>query len=144
MYYKRCLRCDLLFSSLRKDGESTGEIQFKSQKYCSKECGARFRAKFNSFNCNGKICRFTTDQGFTYSFDSKFLKEVSKYWWYSDSEGYAMNRKKSIRLHEVVMGKKKGFVIDHVDNNKCNNRALNLRYLTFSQNIHRGKKGCLP
>lgn len=48
---------------------------------------------------------------------------------------------RSIYLHELILGKKQGYTIDHIDSeNRMNNRLLNLRHATQSeQNHNRGK-----
>jgi hypothetical protein len=37
-------------------------------------------------------------------------------------------------MHIVILGKKEGYVIDHKDGNKLNNKKDNIRHLTISQN----------
>ena len=41
---------------------------------------------------------------------------------------------KNTYLHHVVMGKKKGLVIDHINGDKLDNRRSNLRHITQHQN----------
>jgi hypothetical protein len=55
-------------------------------------------------------------------------------------------KKISKTVHSVVFdafngSDRNGFVIDHIDGNRKNNRAENLRLLTSGQNIFRAKKG---
>ncbi|MCK4499730.1 HNH endonuclease, partial [Candidatus Babeliales bacterium] len=54
-------------------------------------------------------------------------------------------KKKTIRMHHVVMPPKEGFVIDHINRDGLDNRRENLRYVSKSQNqanraVNRGKK----
>jgi hypothetical protein len=42
--------------------------------------------------------------------------------------------KKTIRLHQVILPPKAGFLIDHADDNGLNNRRSNLRYATAREN----------
>lgn len=49
---------------------------------------------------------------------------------------------REIKLHQLVLGKKKGFVVDHKNTNKLDNRKKNLRFATKSQNgMNRKAKG---
>jgi hypothetical protein len=61
---------------------------------------------------------------------------VNSYRWYYDKNGYAVSKGKGkvLYMHIVILGKKEGFVIDHIDGNKLNNQRSNLRHLTISQN----------
>lgn len=44
--------------------------------------------------------------------------------------------KQSISLHQIVLNKKEGFVIDHINRNTFDNRRINLRHVTHSINNH--------
>lgn len=45
------------------------------------------------------------------------------------------SRCRSIFLHKIIMGKPpKGFVTDHINRNKLDNRRCNLRFLTYRMN----------
>ncbi len=61
---------------------------------------------------------------------------VNKYKWYYDRNGYAASSSggKILYMHIVILGKKEGYVVDHIDGNKLNNQRCNLRHLTNSQN----------
>ena len=63
--------------------------------------------------------------------DEDRVEELSKYRWRYE-RGYA--RYGRDRLHQVVLGRKSGFVIDHINRDKLDNRRENLRHLTPSQN----------
>jgi len=68
--------------------------------------------------------------------DKNKLDEVKQYGWCLSSKGYviACINNKTRTLHQVVLGKKKGFVIDHKNTDRLDNRKINLRYATHSQN----------
>jgi hypothetical protein len=70
------------------------------------------------------------------SIDSEDYEVVSKYNWYLDARGYACSKDKGkvLYMHIVILGKKEGYVIDHKDGNKLNNKKDNIRHLTTSQN----------
>jgi hypothetical protein len=54
--------------------------------------------------------------------------------WCLENQGYAMNGVKKLKLHQLVMGKKKGLEIDHINGNKLDNRKFNLRHVTHKEN----------
>jgi len=53
--------------------------------------------------------------------------------------GYLRESKKNEFLHQRIMGSKPGYVIDHINLNKLDNRKINLRYATTSQNAQNNK-----
>lgn len=42
--------------------------------------------------------------------------------------------RKSVKLHQLIMGKYEPFVIDHINGNVLDNRKENLRFVTISEN----------
>ena len=74
--------------------------------------------------------------------DEEDSARVSKFKWYIDSVNeYVHRTTDGMQLHVFLMGKApKGFVWDHIDRDKTNNRRSNLRLATNSQNLaNRGK-----
>lgn len=60
--------------------------------------------------------------------------------WYIGHNGYVYSTSKggNVRLHRLIMGAKKGEVVDHIDHNPLNNTRKNLRKCTSQQNnFHR-------
>jgi hypothetical protein len=78
--------------------------------------------------------------------DDKYYSDLSKYKWYLNHKGYAQRNRKHIKngidalpilMHVFILGKKKGFTTDHINNDKLDNRKNNLRFLTNTENIRR-------
>lgn len=68
--------------------------------------------------------------------DDEFKHLFQEHSWNQDSYGYAVAtvNRKQVKLHHLVLPKKEGFLIDHKNRNKLDNRRCNLRYATNSQN----------
>lgn len=67
--------------------------------------------------------------------------KLKEYTWRINKNGYAaapINRIQK-RFHVQIMGKKNGYVIDHIDQNKLNNQKRNLRFVTKSGNAANSK-----
>jgi len=67
--------------------------------------------------------------------DKEYLDKVKGYKWCLNGNGYVINTKNKVFLHHLIFGRPlKGYLIDHQDTNKLNNRKKNLRFATYSQN----------
>lgn len=69
--------------------------------------------------------------------DDEDLKLVSEYKWHYGN-GYAKRRdhKSSLcRMHHLILPLKKGYMVDHINGNRLDNRRNNLRLVTKSQNM---------
>lgn len=69
-------------------------------------------------------------------FDCNKANLVNKYKWCLSNQGYVITsiNKKIIGIHRVIMKTKKGFVVDHINFNKLDNRCSNLRNLRHCNN----------
>jgi len=76
-------------------------------------------------NENKFICKAIIDK-------DDFNKIKDSKWRYGN--GYLRESKTNEFLHQRIMGNKPGFVIDHINLNKLDNRKSNLRYVTKRQN----------
>lgn len=69
--------------------------------------------------------------------DANIVSEFEKYLW-TVSKGYAVRNNKEnshVFMHQCIKGKApKGLVIDHINGNKLDNRASNIRFITQQQN----------
>ncbi|MHC1728036.1 MAG: HNH endonuclease [Syntrophobacteraceae bacterium] len=78
-------------------------------------------------------------------FDKGLFKTVSQYKWHLHL-GYpvtVLSDRTSLYLHQLVIGSKLGFVIDHISTDKLDNRAVNLRFATIAQNQWNRKADCV-
>ncbi len=84
--------------------------------------------------------------------DDDVFAELDKFYWYCDADGYAARMAKRpngqrfvLRMHWCIKRVQPGFVVDHINGNRLDNRAENLRVCTKAQNnanIHKdGFKG---
>jgi len=69
---------------------------------------------------------------------------VGAYTWCRGTNGYAQtggSHSRLQRMHVVIMGRKEGYEIDHINRDKLDNRRANLRFVTRSQNNLNRKEG---
>jgi len=70
---------------------------------------------------------------------------LSKFKWYIDGRGYAYRRNKvkgkyyTVKLHVILTGRPSGFIVDHINGNKLDNRKSNLRIATQTVNGYNSK-----
>lgn len=87
--------------------------------------------------------------------DLEDWEQLKDYLWYrGKSGGYAVTNitvgKKHlvVKFHQVIMGQKKGFLIDHINRNPLDNRKENLRFVAPVANLinkglsDKNKSGC--
>ena len=70
------------------------------------------------------------------------LEKILRHNWYLNSCGYPMTyTSRSKTLHKNLLGKQeKGYVIDHINRNKLDNRLENLRIITSRENSYNRTK----
>ena len=66
--------------------------------------------------------------------NDEYLLERHKFRYDKNQYPRTKINKKDIFLHHLILPKKQGFEIDHINRNKLDNRRCNLRYVTRSQN----------
>jgi len=81
-------------------------------------------------------------------FDEEDLNIISEYSWYCTSGGYAATRSKDkhlIYMHRLILNPNKNEEIDHINGDRLDNRKINLRICSSSDNSKNTKKrGILP
>ena len=80
------------------------------------------------------------NESFLISIES--LQKVLRHEWYLDPNGYPKSyRARGHTLHRYLIGKQeKGFVIDHINRIKTDNRLSNLRIITAKENSYNRTK----
>lgn len=86
-----------------------------------------------------------TSKGERFYFDKEDFQKINSYCWYIDNYGYVVTdshkyhgvkNKKNLRMHRIIMDYWDNKLdIDHINNNKFDNRKSNLRLVTRSQNF---------
>ncbi len=73
--------------------------------------------------------------------DDKYY-ELLKYYWHLTSNGYAQSteERKKITMHRYLMNAKEGDIIDHINNDRLDNRVSNLRFSSHALNSHNVSK----
>lgn len=74
--------------------------------------------------------------------DLEDVTYVEQYSWCIRSKGYVgrVEHGKIIQLHRVLTKCPKNKVVDHINNNKLDNRKVNLRICTFQENLFNSSK----
>jgi hypothetical protein len=105
--------------------------------------------------CSNKMKEIKLNLGFVAIIDDDDYPNISLNKWFIDFKGnvtYAvrnemtLGKSRKIYMHRVVMGARKGQVVDHLDYNGLNNQKNNLRICTHGQNLqhHYSAWGELP
>lgn len=101
------------------------------------------RRKSNKFIIFDDHVVVRDDRGFEFIVDHKgyqMILEFDRYWFVNQrmngKEPYVSTKynNKHIQLHNFLMNPSDGFVVDHIDGDKTNNRFSNLRIVTEQQN----------
>lgn len=85
------------------------------------------------------------DKGFT-KISIEDADRLEKYYWHPDGRGYAMTNtgqkrgEPNIYLHQLIMGKHPGLIIDHINREPLDNRRENLRIVTINQSMQNRRK----
>jgi len=69
--------------------------------------------------------------------DIENIDIIKKYKWCKNNEGYAqttLKNNKVLRMHKLLCITKEGYIVDHINRNKLDNRKINLRQVNKSMN----------
>lgn len=153
--YRRAWRCKCECGNTKYVIVSTGELKSGHTQSCGclqKERASKSNKRYNRYEFKDDYVIGYTNKDEQFIFDKDDYDKIKNYCWHISENGYVMShdKGKNIRFHVFIMGKKDGFVIDHINQNKNDNRKSNLRYATKSQNgintkkkmkgVYKGKK----
>lgn len=68
-----------------------------------------------------------------YKVDIEDVERLLEHRWSVATDGYAKHR--TFKMHRVIMNAEKGQIIDHINQDKSDNRKENLRFATHSVNM---------
>lgn len=100
--------------------------------------------------------KIKVSSGYFATVDKESFEYLNNFTWYyqhgyARTDYYYKGEKFRIYMHIMVLGIKNGLEIDHINNNKLDNRKENLRFVTRSENMHnvkskatKNKKDSLP
>jgi len=86
--------------------------------------------KYNKYNLSGEYGIGYVDDGREFYFDKEDFHLIEKHYWNIDPHGYTYTNNpdsKNGYLHQIILNIPKGFVADHINRNKLDNRKNNLR-----------------
>lgn len=98
------------------------------------------KARQNRYEIEGNTVTMYTWRGEPFLIDKDDLSRVLQVSWCICSDGYVSGHEKGtgknrgVRLHSFIMMAKPGEVIDHINHDKADNRKINLRICTLSEN----------
>lgn len=101
-----------------------------------KSCGcARVGRKrlSNSYERRDDYIVVYTNQGKEFYIDKEDLDFIKETYYYIDDKGYARNSNHKA-LHDIIMQPTNGFVVDHINHKRNDNRRSNLRVCTTAEN----------
>lgn len=75
------------------------------------------------------------DEDYEYLSQFKWYAGKSRKTYYAQRGAWIDGELKTVKMHHVIMGKKPGFVVDHINGNGLDNRRENLRLVTPRQNL---------
>ena len=105
----------------------------------------------NKYIIYGDIVVGETAKGDKFRFDLVDYNKVKMHNWFMNrgyagtniSKGSHANGDHSVtrlQLHQLILGYKKGYITDHINRDRSDNRRINLRHVTYTQNAINKKK----
>jgi hypothetical protein len=86
--------------------------------------------KYNKYNLSGEYGIGYVDDGREFYFDKEDFHLIEKHYWNIDPHGYTYTNnpdRQNGYVHQIILNVPKGFVADHINRNKLDNRKNNLR-----------------
>lgn len=97
--------------------------------------------KYNDYEFKDDyIIGYTTNTNEPFLVDIDIYEKIKEHAWHKNSDGYISTnifkdgKVNVIKLHHLIIPQKQGYVIDHINRNRLDNRKNNLRYVTQQQN----------
>lgn len=87
----------------------------------------------NTYDLSGEYGICTVSNGNQFIFDKDDYDLIKKYCWRVSPSGYVQSSNK-IKLHRLIMNCPDNLVVDHISNNKLDNRKFNLRVCKQNEN----------
>ena len=112
---------------------SCGCVQIITAKFNGKA-----NKKYNTYDLSGEYGIGYTSKGKEFYFDLEDYDKIKDYCWHTKTDGYIASntfnttKRKTVLLHNLI--KQTDLFVDHKNHNKADNRKLNLRIVTNSQN----------
>lgn len=125
---KRCAQCGAEITAATPNP--------KRAKFCGSPCWLMaIRGSWVEQRSDGYVLVMRNGESMISPEDVAFVSSVA---WRIDSNGYARNTRKG-RLHRLLLNTPAGLVVDHINQNKLDNRRANLRVVEHAVNLHNGK-----
>lgn len=90
------------------------------------------------------LCYLALIKSEPFLFDAIDYPLISQYRWSIAPQGYARTSEqgRTIPMHTLIMGRKPGYVVDHISGEVMDNRRENLRFCTYQQNSFNQRLSC--
>lgn len=104
------------------------------------------RIKAQQYEIKDDLVYMESTKGKTFIVDKSDLDIVQKYHWHISKNGYVVRNSDKKPLHKILIPTDERHVVDHINQNRLDNRRCNLRVTSYSVNgynktIKAGKSG---